>query len=36
MEPESHDSSAWQEAVALVARDDLAVGVLYQKEGSAE
>jgi 2-oxoglutarate ferredoxin oxidoreductase subunit beta len=33
--PANHDSSDWQEAVTLVARDDLGVGVLYHREEAA-
>ena len=32
--PVGHDSGDWKQAMDLVARDDLAVGVLYQREGS--
>ena len=31
--PVGHDSSDWRQAIDLVARDDLAVGVLYRREG---
>ena len=34
--PVGHDSADWKQAIDLVARDDLAVGVLYQRDGSTD